>query len=68
MIRIAGFPPRCWLAGRRQHHGLWGLGLVTFGLVFDAPLVSLAGVVCVASDWHDRGRWLPDLLKHPDAR
>ena len=28
MIRVQLFPPRCWIFGRRIHHGLIGLLLI----------------------------------------
>lgn len=48
MIRVTLLPPRCYLFGRRVHHGAVGL-------------------VLLLSDWHDRRRWLADLVRHPLA-
>jgi hypothetical protein len=36
---------RCWLLGRRYHHGKLGAQLV------------VVGVVLCAHDWHDRREW-----------
>ena len=55
---------RCWIGGRRVHHGPVGLPL----LFSERRTVRLLGAVLLASDWHDRREWLPDLLRHPKAR
>jgi hypothetical protein len=37
--------PRLFIAGRRSHHGPWGL------------LLIVAGALAVAHDWRDRRDW-----------
>ena len=43
---------RCFLLGRRYHHGLAGLQLLVGGVV-----LVLTGIAFMADDWHDRWKW-----------
>lgn len=68
LLDITLLPPRCKVLRRRVHHALTGFALIAYGVGTDNPTAVVAGTVLVLSDWHDRTVWLPDFIRHPDAR